>query len=42
MKLRVLVPNFCIHVSVSDLYISMICPPIWLYYVCGPVLGIYV
>jgi hypothetical protein len=24
MKLRGLVPNFCIHVSVSDLYIPMI------------------
>ncbi len=27
MKLRGLVPNFYIHVSVSDLYIPMIGPP---------------
>jgi hypothetical protein len=30
MKLRGLVPNFHIHVSVSDLCISTICPPILL------------
>jgi hypothetical protein len=30
MKLRGLVPNFDIHVSVSDLYISTIDPPILL------------
>ncbi len=35
MKLLGLVPNFCIHVSVSDLYIPTISPPILLYYVCG-------
>jgi hypothetical protein len=34
-------PNFYIHVSVSDLYIPMIGPPILLYYVCGPIVGIY-
>ncbi len=28
MKLRGLVSNFCIHVSVNDLCIPMICPPI--------------
>jgi hypothetical protein len=41
MKLHGLVPNFCIHVSVSDLYIPMIGPPILLYCVCGPIVGIY-
>jgi hypothetical protein len=30
MKLRGLVPNFYIHVSVNNLYISKICLPIWL------------
>jgi hypothetical protein len=30
IKLRGLVPNPYIHVSVSDLYIPMICLPIWL------------
>ncbi len=30
IKLLGLVPNSCIHVSVSDLYIPMIGPPIWL------------
>jgi hypothetical protein len=31
MKLRCLIPNSCIHVSVSDLYIPTISPPILLY-----------
>ncbi len=35
MKLRDLVPNFCIHISVSNLYIPMIGPPILLYWACG-------
>ncbi len=39
MELRGLVPNFCIHVSVSDLYIHTIGPPILLYCVCGPIVG---
>ncbi len=30
MKLRGLVPNSYIHVSVSDLYILTTAPPIWL------------
>jgi hypothetical protein len=41
MKLRGLVPKFCIHVSVSDLYISRIC-----LFGCSkkgrPILGAYV
>jgi hypothetical protein len=41
MKLRGLVPNFYIHVSVSDLYIPTIGPPILLYCVCGPIVEIY-
>jgi hypothetical protein len=41
MKLRGLVPNFCIHVSVSDLYFLTIDPPILLYCICGPIVGIY-
>jgi hypothetical protein len=44
MKLDGLVPNFCIHVSVSDLYISPIGLPtvhILLFCVCGPIVGIY-
>ncbi len=40
MKLVGLVPNFCIHVSVSDLYIPTICPPILRYCFCGPIVGI--
>jgi hypothetical protein len=39
-KLRGLVPNFYIHVCVSDSYIPMIGPPILLYCVCGPIVGI--
>jgi hypothetical protein len=41
LTLRGLVPIFCIHVSVSDLYISMISSPILLYSVCGLIVGIY-
>jgi hypothetical protein len=41
MELRGLVPNFYIHVSVSDLYIPRIGLPIMLYCVCGPIVGIY-
>jgi hypothetical protein len=41
MKLRGLVPNFWIYVSVVDLYIPTIGPPIMQYSVCGPIVGIY-
>ncbi len=41
MKLRGLVPIFCIHVSVNDLYLPAIGPPILLHCVCGPIVGIY-
>jgi hypothetical protein len=41
MKLRGLVPNFHIHVSVSDLYIPMIGPPILLQKLGGPIVGIF-
>jgi hypothetical protein len=41
MKLRSLVPNFCIHVSVSDLYMSTIGLHILLYFLYGPIVGIY-
>jgi hypothetical protein len=46
MKLRGLVPNFYIHVSVNDLlyvYLPMctLDPPILLYCVRGPIMGIY-
>jgi hypothetical protein len=34
-------PNFHIHASVSDLYISTIDLPILLEEICGPILGIY-
>jgi hypothetical protein len=34
-------PNFQIHVSVSDLYISTIDPPFLQQEICGPILGIY-
>jgi hypothetical protein len=37
MKLSGLVPNFCIHVSVSDLYFPTIGPPILLYCDCGTI-----
>jgi hypothetical protein len=41
-ELRALSPNFQIHVSVSDLYIPTIGPPILLQEnMCGPILGIY-
>jgi hypothetical protein len=35
------VPNFHIHVSVSDLYIPTIDLPILLQEICGPILGIH-
>ncbi len=35
-------PNFCIHVSLSDLYIPMIDPAILLYWACGPIVGMYI
>jgi hypothetical protein len=34
-------PNFYIHVSVSDLYIPTIDPPILLQKICGLIMGIY-
>jgi len=40
MKLRGLLPNICIHVSVNDLYIPTIGPAIFLYCICGPIVGI--
>ncbi len=42
MKLRGLVSNFYIHVSVSDLYNPNIGAPILLYCVCGPIVGIHI
>jgi hypothetical protein len=39
-EMRGLVPNFHIHVSVSDLYIPTISPPILLQ-ICWPIVGIY-
>jgi hypothetical protein len=39
MKLHVLVPNFRIHVSVTDLYIPMIGHPILLQKIGGPIVG---
>jgi hypothetical protein len=41
MKLHGLIPNFYIHVSVSHLCIPTIGPPILLYCVYGPIVGIY-
>ncbi len=41
MRLRGLDPNFCMHVSVSYLYIPTIGPPILLNCVCGPIVGIH-
>ncbi len=41
MKLHGFILRFCIHVSVSDLCISTIGPPILLYCVCGPTVAIY-
>ncbi len=40
MKLRGLVSDFYIPVSVSNLYNPTISPPILLYCVCEPVVGI--
>jgi hypothetical protein len=40
--LRCLSSNFCIHVSVRDLYIPRICPhTIWLQKIDRPILEIY-
>ncbi len=41
MKLRGLVPNFHIHVSMSDLYIPPIGPPILMQKIGGPIVRIY-
>ncbi len=41
LKLRGLVPNSYIHVSVSDLYIPTIGPPICCSKISGPIVGIY-
>jgi hypothetical protein len=41
MELRGLVPNFHIDVSVSDLNIPTISPPIMLQKIGGPIVGIY-
>jgi hypothetical protein len=38
---RGLSPNFQIHVSVSELYISTLALPFLLEKICGPILGIY-
>ncbi len=40
-EFRGLTPNFHIHVSVGDLYITMIGPPILLEEICRPILGLY-
>ncbi len=41
MKLRGLVPNFYIHVSVNDLYIPTIGPQTQYSKIGGPIVGIY-
>jgi hypothetical protein len=41
MKLRVLVPNFNIHVFVSNLHIPTTGPPILLQKIGGLIVGIY-
>jgi hypothetical protein len=41
MKLRGLVPNYHIHVSVSNLYTPTIGPPILLQKIRGQIVGIY-
>jgi hypothetical protein len=41
MKLRSLVPNYHIHVSVSTFYIPTICPPILLQQIGGQIVGMY-
>ncbi len=41
MKLRGLVPNFYVHVSVSDLYISTIGPQMQYRKIGGPIVGLY-
>jgi hypothetical protein len=40
MKLRGLIPNFYIHVSVSFLYIPSVSPPILLYCIYGPIVRV--
>jgi|LakMenE01Jun11ns_1017448.scaffolds.fasta_scaffold9151048_1 hypothetical protein len=40
-ELRSHIPNFHIHVSVSDLYIPTMDLPILLQEICGQILGIY-
>jgi hypothetical protein len=42
MKLCGVVPNFYIPVSVNDLCIPMISPPILLYCICKPIVEIYI
>jgi hypothetical protein len=41
IKLRGLVPNFYIHVSLSNLYIPMIGPQTQYSKIGGPIMGIY-
>jgi hypothetical protein len=41
MKLRILSPNFHIHISASDLYIPTIRRSVLLQKIGGPILGIY-
>jgi hypothetical protein len=41
LKLRGRVPDLCIHVSVSDLYIPTIGLPVLLNCICRPIMGIY-
>jgi hypothetical protein len=41
MKLRGLVPNFQVHVSVSDLYIPSLDPQTQYRKIGGPIVGIY-
>ncbi len=41
MKLRGLIPNFYIHVSVSELYIHKIGPQTQYSKIGGPIVGIY-
>jgi hypothetical protein len=41
MEYRGFSPNFHIHASVSDLYISMIGLPILLEEICRPILGLH-
>ncbi len=41
MELRGHIPNFNMHVSGSDLYITTVGLPILLQEICGPILGKY-